>query len=267
METINSAFYYCQLLVSSVPHYLNIVPLILLLSLIVLLGIRLLTFYFKTQFLKSKLNKLIISEDKKKKIVVVKSQEKFAFVLGIRRPKMYVSKGLILNLSKEELKAVLMHERYHLEKRDTFIMLITSIVNSISLLFPTLHDVIKNYKISREIEADKFAVNNTGDSYALVSALSKILASPTVSTYYAASIAEQETLEERILALVSKTQKRANFRILNLAVTLFSLIFIVVIMAIPVYASGVSRGSAGLCADRSIGESYSKAPPTYTPAK
>ncbi len=264
---VNNVLDYCQSFISSIPHYLNIIPPVLLLSLIILLVIRLLTFYFKSQSLKSKLSKLIISENKEKKIAVVKSQEKFAFVLGIRRPKIYVSKGLISNLSKEELKAVLLHEHYHLEKRDTFIMLITSIVNSISFLFPILRDVIKNYKISREVEADKFAVIKSGDNRALVSALSKILAAPAISTYYAASIAEHETLEERILALVSKNPKKGRFKLLNLAITFLSLLFIVVIIAMPVYANSLSGESASLCADKSIGKPYSEDPPAYTPIK
>ncbi len=267
METINSAFYYCQLFISSVPHYLNITPLILLLSLIILLVIRLLTFYFKSQSLKSKLSNLIISEQKEKKIAVVKSQEKFAFVLGIRNPKIYISTGLISTLSKKEFEAVLAHECYHLENRDTFTMLVASIVNSISFIFPVLSDFVRNYKVAREIAADKFSVIKSGDNRALVSALSKILAAPTVSTYYAASIADHETLEERILALLSKNSNRTHFKLLNLAITFLSLLFIAVIIAMPLYASSISSESASLCADKSIGKPYSEVPPVYTPIK
>ena len=232
-----------------------------------LLGMRLLTFYFKSRSLKKKLRKLIISENRENKTIVVESKEKFAFVLGVRNPKIYVSKGLISDLSREELNAVLLHERHHLENRDTFIMLIASIINTISFLFPVLGDFIRGYKIEREIAADRFAVNKIGNSYILVSALSKILAAPPVSAYYAASIAEQDTLEERILALVSKTQKRANFKLPNLAITFLSLVFIAIVTVIPVHASRVDSESAGLCKDMSIGKPYSEAPPPYTPAK
>jgi Zn-dependent protease with chaperone function len=266
MEKINNTIYYCQLLINSIPNYLNIILPALALSLVAVLGIRILNFYFKSLFFKRKLGRLKISEDRKNKIVVVNSKEKFAFVLGIRNPKIYVSKSLISSLSRQELKAVLLHERYHLENRDTLIILIASLLNSTVFLFPALGDLIKNYKIKREIAADRFAVNKIGNNYALVSALSKILAAPRGPAYYVASIAEQDTLEYRILALVSKTKKRVNLKPQNILISFLSIIIIAVTLVVPVYAGRADK-TVGFCKDMGVKKTYSEAPPAFTSAK
>ena len=260
--------YYCQSLIALVAtQILHMIPLGLLLIILIAAATKLFLYYFQSLSLRKRIRKLTISENKKEKTITLGSKEKFAFVLGIRNPKIYISTGLVSTLSNKEFEAVLAHEYYHLENRDTFTMLIASIVNSISFIFPVLSDFVRNYRVGREIAADRFAVSKMGENLSLMSALQKILAAPSFSTPYAASIIEHDTLEERILSLLARDRKGKQFKLLNLLITFLSLLFIAVIIAMPVYASNISSESSSLCADKSIGKPYSEAPPAYTPIK
>lgn len=248
---IGHATYYCQsLLIDAkmipIPYYLSIIPFAFLLLILAISVLKFFILNVKVQFLKFRLrgniavdqsiDKLINSLGLQDKAVLVKSDKEFAFCLGVRTPKIYFSTGLLAQLSIKELEAVLRHEQYHLEKHDTFTMIVASIAHSLFPFFPLVGDLIKKYRIEREIEADKFAITQTGDQHALISALKKLLAFPTVSTVTVAAIADQDTLEPRIFSLVNKPYIRRQFRLRHLLVTLFSSVVLATIVIMPVHA-------------------------------
>src|SRR3989344_6452903 len=248
---IGHAAYYCQsLLVDAtmipIPYYLSIIPFAFL---IIILAISVLKFFvlnIKVQFLKFKLrgnaildhnvNELIKRLELQNKAILVQSEKQFAFCLGVRTPKIYFSTGLVAQLSIIELEAVLRHEQYHLESHDTFTMIVASVAHSLFPFFPPVSDLIKKYRIEREIKADKFAVTKIGDQSTLISALRKLLAFPTVETVAVAAIADHDTLEPRIFSLVNKPYIRRQFRIRHLFITLFSSVVLATILAMPVHA-------------------------------
>lgn len=248
---IGHVAYYCQsLLIDSnmipVPNYLSIVPFAFLFIILATSIVKFLILNIKGQFLKFKLRSNAIADQStnmlikrlglQDKVVLVKSDKQFAFCLGVRNPKIYFSTELSFQLSIKELEAVLRHEQYHLEKHDTFIMILASVVRSLFPFFPLIGDLIKKYRIDREIEADKFAIKAMGEQYALISALKKLLVFPTIGTVAQASIADQDTLEPRIYSLVKKPYYRRQFKLRHLFITLLSTLILVVIITVPVYA-------------------------------
>lgn len=248
---IGHVTYYCQsLLIDAnmvpIPYYLSIIPFAFLFVILAVSIIKFFALYIKVQFLKIKLrgnitvdhkiNKLISRLGLKNKAVLVQSDKQFAFCLGVRTPKIYFSTGLLAHLSIKELEAVLRHEQYHLENNDTFTMIVASVAHSLFPFFPLVGDLIKKYRIEREIKADKFAVAQIGDQHSLISALKKLLAFPTVGTVAVAAIADQDTLEPRIFSLVNKPYFRRQFRVRHLLVTLFSSLVLATIVVMPVHA-------------------------------
>lgn len=248
---IGHVTYYCQsLLIDAhmipIPYYLSIIPFAFLVLILAISAIKFLILYIKVQFLKFKLrgdatidkstNKLFSRLGLQGKTILVKSDKQFAFCLGVRTPKIYFSTGLLSQLSKRELEAVLRHEQYHLENYDTFTMIVASVARSLFPFFPLVGDLIKKYRIEREIEADKFAVYKTGDQHALISTLKKLLSFPTVETVAVAAIADQDTLEPRIYSLVNKPYVRRQFRTRHLLITLFSSVILTTILVMPVHA-------------------------------
>jgi Zn-dependent protease with chaperone function len=248
---IGHVAYYCQsLLIDAnmipIPYYLSIIPFALLFVILAVSIIKFFVLSIKVQFLKFKLrgsaaidqsiDKLINRLGLRKKAVLVKSDKQFAFCLGVRTPKIYFSTGLVSQLSIKELEAVLRHEQYHLENHDTFTMIIASVAHSLFPFFPLVGDLINKYRVEREIEADKFAVTQIGDQSALISALKKLLAFPTIATVAVAAIADQDTLEARIYSLINKPYIRRQFRLRHLFITLFSTIVLGTVIIIPVHA-------------------------------
>lgn len=248
---IGHATYYCQsLLIDAqmipIPYYLSIIPFAFLFVILAVSVIKFFILNIKIQLLKFKLrenvvidqniNKLVNRLGLENKAMLVKSDKQFAFCLGVRTPKIYFSTGLLSQLSIKELEAVLRHEQSHLENYDTFTMIIASVAHSLFPFFPLVGDLIKRYRIEREIEADKFAVYKTGNQHALISALKKLLAFPTIETVAVVAIADQDTLEQRIYSLANKPYIQRQFRLRHLVITLFSIVVLATIMVMPVQA-------------------------------
>ena len=263
---IGHATYYCQSFISThmipIPYFLSVIPIAFLFLILIISFIKFFVLTLKIQTLKyslkgkiaicNPLSNYVTHPGLNDKTVVIQSNEKFAFCLGIRIPKIYISTGLISQLSLGETEAVLRHEQYHLENRDTLTMIIASVAHSLFPFFPLISDLIKKYRVEREIEADKFAISKIGDQYALISALKKLLAFPSVETVALAAIADQDTLEPRIYSLVNKPYIRRQFRIRHFLITLFSSLVFVIIIVLPVNAKEVHHEDHDvlmLCAD------------------
>lgn len=171
------------------------------------------------------------------KVSLVRNNKPFAFCHGIRHPKIYISTALFNMISASELEAILRHEKYHLEHKDPFIMLLAEIAKSLFPFFPLLSDLIYNYQIEREIKADHRATYDLGDSRPLVSVLKKLLLCEPIKQYaFAPALADHETLEIRIKALVKKDHYLMKFNLLNVFISIVAIGVFVVIVVAPVHA-------------------------------
>lgn len=250
---IDHVSYYCQSLLNSqmnpIPYFLSIIPLLTLFLIFAITLLKLLILTAKVEYLKHKLRDKITVEKSiidiikglklEEKTIVIKSNEKFAYCLGIKNSKIYISTGLIAQLSKREIKAVLLHEKYHLENHDTSILIIASVVQYLFPFFPLFSDLIKRYRIEREIMADRFAIHHLGESSALISVLKKLLSSPTNGHILVTAIADQDTLEPRIFSLIRKNYTEYPFQLRNFIVTIFSSLVIFVFTVSPVQAKEI----------------------------
>ncbi len=171
-----------------------------------------------------------------KKTVVFSDKKPLAFCLGIRNPKIYISTGIIAIMNEKELEAILLHEKYHLENRDTFTMLLASVIQFMFPFFPIITDLLTNYRIEREINADKEAIEFLGDNSPLISVLKKMLAMPQPAIIGISAVAEYDSLEPRIRILTQKNFSRRKFKALNILISLCSVIILSTILLTPVQA-------------------------------
>ena len=168
---------------------------------------------------------------------LVENKKAFAFCHGIRHPKIYISTTLFGIMNSSELEAILRHEQYHLEHKDPFIMLLAEIAQSLFPFFPLLSDLIHNYRIEREIQADHVAIHALGTSKSLVSVLKKLLLCEPIEQYaFAPALADHETLEVRIKALIKKDYHFMKFSILNILISILSISTFVLLAVVPVHA-------------------------------
>src|ERR1035437_5626653 len=248
----HKSVYYCQSFLQGVniqvPPFLHIALGLFFVFFVLFILARLMFVLLKTMlfrrglaFVESKNNNLIALEEKLKlvnKIRVFKDERPYAFCLGVKSPKIYLSTATIEVMGKAELEAILLHERYHLYKKDTFIMLLATLSKLSFPFFPLLADLINSYSIDREIKADREAVNNVG-SETLISVLKKFLNFPSLPMVTASAIADCNTLEPRIRVLVGEkiiNKKYNKFNaVLSVAFTLLFAFFVVV----PVQATEI----------------------------
>lgn len=242
--------YYCQSLANSitipVSHFIGAVPFAIFFLFLTVAVIRLLVVIIKSEILKKNLIRNDLSDKRflnllKKlklddKANLIKSDKQFAFCLGLRNSRIYISTSLVKMLTLREVEAVLRHERYHLYNRDTFIMLVASIGKILLPFFPLISDFLSNYRIEREIKADKEAVQGLGSKKPLVTALKKLLMHPSIPATSIAAIADRDTLEPRILALIKHSNYFRKFKIKNVVISAFSVIIIGFIALTPVQA-------------------------------
>ena len=252
---ISHTVYYCQSFINSlslpIPYYLGAIPFVFVFIVLLIAVLRLSTIYIKVQFLRKNLirkiksntsfNMLLEKLQLADKTYFIESEKRFAFCLGVRSPKIYVSTGLLSCLTTEELEVVLRHERYHLKNKDTLTMLIASIGESLLPFFPIFSDFLANFRIEREIKADKDAIQGLGNKEPVISVLKKLLSVSSMTLITASAIADRDTLEPRILALVKKDFHFRRFKMRRILVSVASVLLMSVIILAPVQAVEVNQ--------------------------
>lgn len=247
---LSHTIYYCQSIINSlsmpIPYYLGAILFILLSVFLLIAVVKLFALYIKVQLFRKKLIKNLKSNEGfimllekltlANKTHLVESEKQFAFCLGIRRPKIYISTNLVNALTIQELEAVLRHERYHLDNKDTLTMLIASIGESLLPFFPILSDLLHNYRIEREIKADAEAIQGLADEKPIISVIKKLLNSPSVAISTVPAIADHDTLEPRIRAIVKKDLRFKQFRVKNILISVASILVMSIIILTPVQA-------------------------------
>lgn len=254
--TVSHTVYYCQKILSgfmvTLPHLFP--PLLAsVLSLIAATGVLLLLYQvIKTGLVVKGLLKYRVPISKKMdhvssalnlrdKVIVIKNMQSIAFCYGLLFPKICISDSMIKSLNKNELKAVLIHESYHVKNRDPLKILLSQIASSMFFFIPTIKDIQEYYILSKELAADQLVIKSSQIKH-LRYALLKLLSGPKYSLSGVAAFSSPNDLEQRIKSLTGSGGK-LTFRV-STARSLLSfgvLIFSLFLVNLPVYA--VENGS------------------------
>ena len=108
------------------------------------------------------------------RIDVVADARPFSFCYWFREPRICVSTELVARLDADELRAVLIHERYHLRHRDPLRVVIARYFAAGLYVVPVVDELATFYALQKEIAADDEAVRQVGVS-PLAGALYKLL--------------------------------------------------------------------------------------------
>lgn len=247
---LEHSVYYCQTFIQSlslrIPHQIGLVIPILLAALVLVAAMKFLIIYVQTYRLRKKLmaksqshtgfSKLLKRLGLTSQTYLIEDDKPFAFCFGIRSPKIYVSTATLSLMNERELEAILLHEKYHLDNKDTLTMLLASISQSLFPFFPLISDLLHNYRIEREIQADREAIGKLGDSAVLISVLKKFLTQPAIAIATAPAIADADTLESRIKALVKHDLSFRKFRIINIFLSMIAVVALGTMILVPAHA-------------------------------
>lgn len=104
------------------------------------------------------------------------------FCAGLFRPRLYVSSRAVDVLTDEELRAVLAHERIHLERRDPLRMFVSDAVMWFIRFLPGLQRMHEEFRAGLELAADEAAIERLGSVQHLSRALLRLLPSSRIAT-------------------------------------------------------------------------------------
>jgi len=109
------------------------------------------------------------------RVDIVRDVRPFSFCYWFRRPRICLSTGLIKRLNDAELRAVLLHERYHLRQRDPLRLVVARYFAAGLYVVPVVEELVEYYSVQKEVAADQDAVRAMGGVRELASALFKVL--------------------------------------------------------------------------------------------
>lgn len=230
--------------------------LTLVLFFVIFAGILLLVYqYFKTRtFLDSILRGKIAAPGKVRDLIlelgfdgqvcVTRNNTFPSFCYGLISPKICLSLNLVKTLTRGELKAVLIHESYHLKNKDPLKILLSRAAVAAFFFVPILKDFLNYYALSKELSADQLVVKS--DSLKdLKTALTKSLGGLTVPNLSSiASFAGDNTLEQRVNALTIPDFKTGiNISFVKLLVSALTLTLAFGILNLPLHAMENGNGT------------------------
>ncbi|RJQ46788.1 MAG: M56 family peptidase [Gaiellales bacterium] len=155
-----------------------------------------------------------------------------AETVGLIRPRIYVSEGMVDMLSGEQLLAVLAHENAHRVGKDNLISVVARVITATMFCLPGIGSRYREMHICLEQAADLSAVNITGSPLVVAETLARISALtvdprgvPVSSVRWSKS-----DMKARLEALISRddphVRKRLRIALLGvvtvLSLTLFS---------------------------------------------
>ncbi|MEK7168007.1 MAG: M56 family metallopeptidase, partial [Patescibacteria group bacterium] len=123
----------------------------------------------------SKLRRAVLRLDLDKEVIVeAKDDAPAVFCFGFWQPKICVSHGLIKILHEDELKAVLLHEHYHLISREPMKLFVIRYFQSVFFFVPGIKTFIDKYFTFSELAADEKVMASAIDRSKLAGALLKM---------------------------------------------------------------------------------------------
>ncbi|MGD6892194.1 M56 family metallopeptidase [Bacillus mobilis] len=127
-------------------------------------------------FYSTKLQKVLIPFIRKgKQIYILPTAEVAAFTIGLFRPKVVMSEGMLQTFSDEEMDAIIFHEEYHQTNRDPLKLFCFTLLAEGMVYIPILKGLLQRYHVYQELAADKYAMRKMKSKFELGSALLKII--------------------------------------------------------------------------------------------
>lgn len=108
------------------------------------------------------------------KVVEVQQSKSEIFCYGFFAPNICITSKLVQRVSKNQLRAILLHEKNHLASHDPLKIFIINVVKKSLPFFPGLKKLINQFEIGLELSADERATNNFREVKSLGKALLKI---------------------------------------------------------------------------------------------
>lgn len=121
-------------------------------------------------------------------IIVIKKDTFLALAWGLWNPKIIVSTALFNQFDEREIRAILLHERYHCRSRDGMKLFLTTLMVDAFGYLPIVKSISRYYETWKELLADRYAVDQMGNEYDLGNVLLKLVKSETAALHRTAGV-------------------------------------------------------------------------------
>jgi len=173
--------------------------------------------------------------------VIVGGSEVMLAATGVKRPQILVSAGALTALDDEELAAGLAHERGHIARHHSAVVLVAELCRALARFVPGARTALVELRYHLERDADQWALRHRNDPLALASAICKAAGVPPSVAAVTAGLGDtSSTRRVRQLLGDSPTQKRQLLPGAG-AVAMLSLTLALAAMVPPATAGGVRQ--------------------------
>ena len=183
----------------------------------------------------------------KEKVIECRSEDVVVFCYGFLSPKICISNSLVKLLDRSELKAVLLHEKQHMESHEPLKLFIAIYFQNILFILPGIGKLVRKYLTFSELSADEQACVKSYGKPKLASAMYKI--AEQEEGRLAADISSSAIIE-RINRLFDNAYV-PNFKHLGRSLIACSIVFAFVSMAVLSALANSTKAydmhSEGLC--------------------
>ncbi len=137
----------------------------------------------------------------------------FAAQIGFWRSQLFISQGLLDQLDRDHLEAVLLHERAHAHYHDTFWFFWLGCLRQVMSWLPNTQILWEELLLLRELRADRWAAQYTDGLVLAESLLAMVSSNMQPETFAAAfgATSGSDRLEERIDFLLANPQPLPQF--------------------------------------------------------
>lgn len=140
-------------------------------------------------------------------ITVVRDKAFVALSLGLWRPRIVVSTGVLEQFSPDEVQAILLHEWHHCRKRDNLWLFLLSLLADAFRYLPVIKPVLVYVKTWQELFADRFAIRRMGSPFHVGAVLLKLAGKGSSFASGAALHFAGTALEYRMLQVIEPEQE------------------------------------------------------------
>lgn len=184
------------------------------------------------------------------RVDLVDAAAPFCYVYRAFSPRVVVSRGLLATVSDMELRAVLEHERYHVDNLDPLKLALVEATRSALFMLPMLRPLHRRYLTARELAADRYALDACGRG-PLAAALLKVVHEPVGDdSRIVAGIAEPTLLDTRVHQLETGAEPRPatvgsqGLATSILAATALALTFVAAVWGLDAPAGNAAHATA-----------------------
>lgn len=134
---------------------------------------------FSNPVLEESLAPLLDSLGLHRRVDIINVAQPLAFCYGWVRPRICLATGAMDGLSKQEMEALILHERHHMLNRDPLKIAISRALSRTFFFLPVLRALQQRYMVAKEIEADLYVLQNQSTDKPLLGAIFKLLSRQT----------------------------------------------------------------------------------------